>query len=160
LTGLLGVVGLYGSGALLVRELVRRRQLPSVWLVVLGLAYGLIEEGTVVQSLFDQHYPGLSFLRFYGHWGGVNWVWALFIVPYHAVFSIAIPILVTELVFPGSRDHAWLRPLELTIAAVVFVANAALLSVFRTGLFTAHAPKVSFVDNVGAIILTSALIAG
>src|SRR5262245_16761352 len=70
LPGLIGLIGLYGGGAMLVRELVRRRQLSSAWLVVLGLAYALIEEGTVAQSLFDQHYPGLSFLGFYGHWGG------------------------------------------------------------------------------------------
>ena len=90
--GLLGVAGLYGGGAILVRELVRRRRLGVAWLVILGLAYGLIEEGLVLQSLFDQHYPGLDFLGRYGHWVGVNWVWLEFIVPYHAVFSIAIPI--------------------------------------------------------------------
>jgi hypothetical protein len=60
--GLLGVVGLYGGGAILVRELVVRRRLGAAWLVVLGLAYGLVEEGLVVQSLFDRHYRGLDFL--------------------------------------------------------------------------------------------------
>src|SRR6476619_1426145 len=105
--GLLGVVGLYGGGAILVRELVVRRRLGAAWLVVLGLAYGLAEEGLVVQSLFNQHYPGLDFLGYYGHWLGVNWVWAQFIVPYHAVFSIAIPIVITELLFPERRDRPW-----------------------------------------------------
>src|SRR5262245_20182272 len=159
LPGLIGLIGLYGSGALLVRELVRQRQLTAAWLVVLGIAYAVIEEGTVVQSLFDQHYPGLSFLGFYGHWSGVNWVWVLFIVPYHAVFSIAIPVLVTELMFPESRGGAWLGRLGLTIAAVLFVVNAALLAVFRTGLFTDHAPKVSLLANVGAALLAATLIA-
>src|SRR3954449_2122798 len=94
--GLLGVVGLYGGGAVLIRETVRRRRLGAAWPVLLGLAYGVIEEGLVVQSLFDQKYRGLDFLGYYGHWLGVNWVWAEFIVPYHAVFSIAIPITIAE----------------------------------------------------------------
>ena len=98
--GLLGLIGLYGGGALLVRETARRRGLSAWWVVVLGMAYGIFEEGTVVQSLFDQHFRGLDFLGFYGHWAGVNWVWSLFIVPYHAVFSITIPIALAEALYP------------------------------------------------------------
>ena len=45
--GLLGLMGLYGGGALLVRETARRRGLSAWWVVVLGLAYGIFEEGTV-----------------------------------------------------------------------------------------------------------------
>jgi hypothetical protein len=156
--GLLGLVGLYGGGALLVRELVRRRGLPSYWLVLLGLAYGVLEEGTVVQSLFDQHFRGLDFLGFYGHWVGVNWVWALFIVPYHAVFSIAIPILLVELMYPARRQEAWLGSWELVVTAAIFIGNAGWLAVFHTGLFTAKAPLVSAPANVMAAVLVLAIV--
>ncbi len=156
--GLLGLVGLYGGGAILVREVVRRRRLSSLWLVVLGLAYGIVEEGTVLQSLFDQHYPGLDFLGFYGHWVGVNWVWSEFIVPYHAVFSIAIPILLTELIFPDRREHAWLGPRELVGVGALFAANGVLLAIFKVGLFTTHAPKTSLGSNLGAAVVAAGLI--
>jgi hypothetical protein len=156
--GLLGVLGLYGGGAILVRELVRRRRLGATWLVLLGLAYGLIEEGLVVQSLFDQHYPGLDFLGSYGHWLGVNWVWAQFIVPYHAVFSIAIPIVITELLFPERRDTPWVSARGLAGVALVFVANCLLLARFQFGLFTSHAPRVSLGANIGAALVAIALI--
>src|SRR6476619_5392887 len=136
--GLLGVLGLYGGGAILVRETVRRRRLGAVWLVLLGLAYGLIEEGLVVQSLFDQHYRGLDFLGYYGHWLGVSCVWLEFIVPYHAVFSIAIPIVITELFFPEQRDAAWVSARGLLGVALVFISNALLLAIFQIGLFTDH----------------------
>src|SRR3954471_17922207 len=136
--GLLGVIGMYGGGAILVREIVRRRGLGAGWLVVLGLAYGLIEEGTVVQSLFNQRYPGLDFLGYFGHWLGVNWVWAEFIVPYHAVFSIAIPIAITELLFPERRDSPWVNTLGLLGVALLFVVNSVLLAVLHVGLFTDH----------------------
>src|SRR5689334_1076568 len=134
--GLLGVVGLYGGGAILVRELVVRRRLGAAWMVVLGLAYGLVEEGLVVQSLFDQHFRGLDFLGYYGHWLGVSWVWLEFIVPYHAVFSIAIPIVIAELLFPDRRDMPWLGLRGSAGVAVLFVANALLLARFQVGLFT------------------------
>ena len=37
-------VGMYGGGALMIREIVRQRGLSSWWLVALGLAYGIVEE--------------------------------------------------------------------------------------------------------------------
>jgi hypothetical protein len=158
--GLLGLIGLYGGGALIVREIVRRRGLSSAWLVWLGVAYAILEEGTVVQSLFDQHYRGLDFLGFYGHAGGVNWVWALFIVPYHAVFSIAIPILLTELLFPDRSRAPWLGPVGVIGAATAFILNAAGLALFQTKLLSAAAPQVSPGANLAAFTIAGALIVG
>src|SRR5580765_8231174 len=157
--GLLGLIGLYGGGALLVRETARRRGLSAWWVVGLGIAYGIFEEGTVVQSLFDQHYRGLDFLGFYGHWAGVNWVWSLFIVPYHAVFSITIPIALAEALYPTERRESWLGHAGLIAIAAIFAANAALLAVFQTHLFTPRAPDVSLAANVVALVVMVAVIA-
>ena len=157
--GLLGLVGLYGGGALLVRETARRRGLSAWWLVVLGIAYGIFEEGTVVQSLFDQHFRGLDFLGFYGHWAGVNWVWSLFIVPYHAVFSIAIPIALAEALYPATRRESWLGDAGLVAIAAIVAGNAALLAAFQTHLFTPRAPNVSLAANVVALVVIVVLIA-
>ncbi len=156
--GLLGLIGLYGGGALLVRETARRRRLSAWWVVVLGMAYGIFEEGTVVQSLFDQHYRGLYFLGFYGHWAGVNWVWSLFIVPYHAVFSITIPIALAEALYPSERRKSWLGDAGLIGIAAIFAANAALLAVFQTHLFTPRAPDVSLAANVVALVVIVVLV--
>jgi hypothetical protein len=157
--GLLGLVALYGGGALLVRETVLRRRLSAVWWLLLGLAYAILEEGLVVQSLFDQHYRGLDFLGFYGHWAGVNWIWALFIVPYHAVFSIAIPIALTELAYPARRGEPWLGRPGLIAVAIVFGANAVLLAIFQTHLFTNQAPDVSVLANLAALLAIGAIVA-
>jgi hypothetical protein len=156
--GLLGLIGMYGGGALLVREIVRRRRLASAWLVLLGIAYGILEEGTVLQSLFDQRYPGLDFLGFYGHAAGVNWVWAEFILPYHAVFSIALPIALTELIFPGVEEEAWLGPVGAVAAAGLFVLNGVLLAVFKVRLFTSRAPDTSLWANLVAALCAAALV--
>src|SRR5438105_3123342 len=44
---------LYGSGALLIRELARRTGHGWPTMIALGLAYGLIEAGLIDQSLFN-----------------------------------------------------------------------------------------------------------
>jgi hypothetical protein len=157
--GLLGLVGLYGGGALLVRETARRRGFSAWRVVVLGMAYGIFEEATVVQSLFDQHYRGLDFLGFYGHWAGVNWVWSLFIVPYHAVFSITIPIALVDLLYPAQRREPCLGRAALIATGAIFALNAVLLAVFQTHLFTSRAPDVSLAANVGALMVIVALVA-
>ena len=50
-TSLLFETGLYGSGAILIRELVRRRGLGWSSIVLLGAAYGILEEGLVMYKL-------------------------------------------------------------------------------------------------------------
>jgi hypothetical protein len=107
--GLLILSALYGSGALLVRETALRwgKRWPTIF--TLGLAYGIIEEGIMVKSFFDPAWPDLGALGVYGRLAGVNWVWSLFLTIYHAVVSIAIPILLVELLYPERRDERWLR---------------------------------------------------
>ena len=102
------LAGLYGSGTILVREATRRwgRGWPSV--LLLGAAYGILEEGVAVKSFFDPNWPDLGLLGTYGRWAGVNWVWAEWLTIYHAIYSIAIPILLVELMFPSLRHSAYL----------------------------------------------------
>jgi hypothetical protein len=106
--GLLVMSALYGSGAILARELALRwrRRWPSI--LALGAAYGILEEGVMVKSFFDPNWMDLGVLGEYGRWAGVNWVWSLQLTIYHAIFSIAIPILLVELLFPARRDGLWI----------------------------------------------------
>jgi hypothetical protein len=66
-------VAVYGCGALLIRELVRRRGLGWASILALGVSYGIVEEGLALQSLFnpDLFNAGDLGLRSLG----VNWVW-------------------------------------------------------------------------------------
>jgi hypothetical protein len=102
------LTALYGGGALLIREQTLRwgKRWPTIF--VLGLAYGILEEGLMVKSFFDPAWPDLGTLGVYGRWAGVNWVWSLGLTIYHAVFSIAISIFLVELMFPERRDDRWL----------------------------------------------------
>jgi peptidoglycan/LPS O-acetylase OafA/YrhL len=132
---LLILVALYGGGAILARELVQRwgKGWPS--LLILGAAYGILEEGLMVKSFFDPQWVDLGRLGSYGRWVGVNWVWSLELTIYHAVFSIAIPILLVTLMFPDRRNQPWIgrrtfRLLTLLLASDV-VFGALVLTPYR-----------------------------
>src|SRR4051794_25897729 len=75
------MAAMYGSGAILIREWVRRtgRGWPSI--VVLATAYGFFEEGFVTQSLFNPNYLHLRLLD-YGWLPqlGIALPWTLYVV--------------------------------------------------------------------------------
>jgi len=112
----------YGCGALLVREVTRRtgRGWPSM--VLLALAYALIEEGFTTQSLFNPNYVGQRLLD-YGYIPalGTSLNWTLFVLSIHVVWSIGTPILIAEGVAAERRTTPWLGRIGLAVAAVLFV---------------------------------------
>ena len=107
--GLLVLLALYGSGAVLIRELSVRWGKGWLTIFVLGAAYGIVEEGLMIKSFFDPNWMDLGLLGSYGRWAGINWVWSLQLTIFHAVFSIAVPILLVELLFPSRRNKPWIR---------------------------------------------------
>jgi hypothetical protein len=76
--------------------------------LILGAAYGIIEEGIMVRSFFNPAWKDLGILATYGRWLGTNWVWAEWLAIYHAIFSITIPIFLVELTFPQTKTRIWL----------------------------------------------------
>jgi hypothetical protein len=123
---LLVLAALYGSGAILIRELRVRwnKGWPTVF--ALGAAYGILEEGLMVKSFFDPDWMDLDILGVYGRWGGVNWVWSFELTLYHAVFSIAIPILLVELLFPDQRNERWLGRRGMISLSLLLLADVLL----------------------------------
>ena len=112
---------LYGCGALLVRQLARRWNGGWWTVLVLGAAYGLIEEGLSLKVIFNTAFEPAGALSTYGRVGDIATVFAAQVTVYHAVVSITIPILLTELAFPKDRDQQWLKPRALRFVAVLWV---------------------------------------
>jgi hypothetical protein len=104
---LLANLGLYGSGALLIHDAGISWKKGWVTILLLGAAYGILEEGVALSTVFDPNAGPVGALGSYGRWQGVNWIWAAGIVPFHAIFSISIPILLLGMFNPETR----LRPL-------------------------------------------------
>jgi len=123
---------LYGNGAILVRELTLRwgKGWPSI--LILGAAYGIVEEGLACKSFFDPNWADVGILGSYGRWAGVNWVWSVELTIYHAVFSIAIPILLVTLAFPERRAEPWVGPRTFKVLAGLMAADVVFMHVAIT----------------------------
>jgi hypothetical protein len=153
--GLLPVSLLYGGGAVLIRELARRRGAGWGRIALLGAAYAVVEEGLAIQSLFNPDLFNAGVLG--GRALGVNWVWSQWTVGYHVVWSIIIPILLAELLFPARRAEPWLGRTGVAVAGVVYALGAlAIAAIFR--LIITPDFRAPVVLLVGAALLIIGLV--
>jgi hypothetical protein len=113
----------WGGGALLARELVRRWHAGATSLLCLGLALSIAEEFIIQQtSIAPLPFPGANadFARFWG----INWVYLLFMLGFESVWVVLVPVQITELVFPDRREQPWLRTRGLIAACVTFLIGS------------------------------------
>src|SRR5262245_56515933 len=92
---------MYGGAAVIGREAAGRAGKGWPAIVLLALAYGVIEEGLLCQTLFNPSYFGLSLLK-ETHIAAVGmgaW-WTLFVLTLHTVWSISVPIAIVESFVP------------------------------------------------------------
>lgn len=141
---LLVFVPLYGGGALLIREVARRtgRGWPSI--VLLAVAYALIEEGFATQSLFNPNYAGHVLAYGYVPFLGTSPVWALFVLSIHVVWSVSTPILIAEGLAGDRRTTPWLGRVGLAVAAALYVLGLVITALFTLGMthFVAAVPQL------------------
>lgn len=139
---------IYGPGALLIRELVRRRGRGWASILLLGAIYGLIEEGLALQSLFNPAYNHVSLWGAYAF--GINWVYAgVTIIWIHPVWSVAIPILLTELLFPARRATLYLRRFGLIVIGIWYALGVAIVGFFARTSYPYNVPPTL----LGAVVL-------
>jgi hypothetical protein len=154
--GLLFLVAFYGGGAIVVRELAVRwggTSRSARWAIVLllGAAYGIVEEGLAVKSFFDPRWMDLGVLGHYGRLAGVNWLWSIELTLFHMLVSIAAPIVITELLFRERRDEPWVGRRGLAAVAAVFMSVAALINVAMTSYRPPLIPYAAAAAVVGAL---------
>ena len=152
------LTALYGCGALLVREAKIRWGKGVGSLLLLGASYGVVEEGVMTASWFNPAWPDLGALGVFGRWLGVNWVWAVELSIYHAVVSVAVPILLVELAYPGRRGESWLGGWWLRVVALTFSLDVILglfLFIRVTG-YTPHPAEMLFALAVAFLLSAAA----
>ena len=114
---------MWGCGALIIREVVKRWGGGWTSVLLLGLALSVFEECVVQQtSLAPLPWPAIS--ADYGRAYGVNWIYFLYMLGYESVWVVLVPIQVTELIFPEWREVTWLRTGGMITIAVVFLLGA------------------------------------
>ncbi len=119
---LLMLVLLYGCGTLLIREAKARWGLQ--WsILLLAVAYGIIEEGLMVKSFFNPGWQDLDKLSEYGSYLGVQWVWTIMLTIFHATISTLIPIAIIESIWPEYKDIPLLhkRGLKLAFTGLILI---------------------------------------
>ncbi len=146
---------LYGSGAIISRELKIRWKKDFRAILVLGGAYAIVEEGLMVKSFFDPSWMDLGLLGTFGRLYEVNWVWAVLLIVYHAVFSIAIPIALAEMAFPRMRAERWTTNRQLKMFMILIAA----VTVFGFFFLTSYRPPPLQYAAAIACVLAFGLVA-
>lgn len=122
---------MYGGGAILIREFTRRTGRGWPTIVTLALAYGILEEAFTTQSLFNPNYLGLNLHllkpAFIPALGISAW-WTVFVLTLHTVWSISVPIALTESLVPRRAEQPWLGRIGLTLIGALFVLAAIFMS--------------------------------
>jgi len=152
--GVLAILApLYGGGALLIREVVRRsgRGWPSIF--VLALAYAVFEEAFTTQTLFNPDYLHLNLHLLqpaYIPALGIGVWWTIFVLTLHTVWSISVSIALVEALVPDRATKPWLGWIGLTVISVLFILSAV--------ASTAHEIKQDHFIASGAQFIAAAII--
>ncbi|MFI7699361.1 hypothetical protein [Nonomuraea sp. NPDC049480] len=143
---------LYGGGALLIREIAVRRGRGWPVTVLLAVAYGIVEEGLITQSLFNPTYVGLDL-------AGYRVSWLVFALTIHSVWSIVIPIAVTHALFPTRRRTPWLGRGGLALTTVLYLAGAVVLAAgtYLEERFLARPVELAAAAVAAAVVAACAL---
>jgi hypothetical protein len=158
LPALILLAPLYGGGALLIREVVRRtgRGWPSI--VVLALAYGVLEEGITTMSLFNANYAGLRLLdNGFIPLLGIGGPWTVFVLGLHTIWSISAPIAVIEVLAGDRRTTPWLGRIGLAVTGVLFAVG--IVGTTAVGSMTSHF-VASPPQLVATVLVIALLVAG
>src|SRR5208282_950094 len=125
-------VGQYTAGALLVREAVLRWHKGWGNVFLLGLAYGITEEGLGDNTLFNSNHGADGVLGSFGRFDGVNWVWATGVLAFHVIYSIGLPILLLRLALPETRGRTLLsrRGIALALTSLAVATSVETVLVF------------------------------
>lgn len=157
-------IGLYSTGALLIREFTLKYNKGWGTVLLLGCAYGIMEEGISVHTFFQVSGQPVGLLAIYGRFAGVNWVWALGLTFFHAIFSIALPLLFLSIAYPKySRERLLGRRGSVTVLSLylldVLVLNL-LLKAVSTRVFPTSGDFIFFLILSSVIVVIAYIVPG
>ena len=100
-------------------------------MLLLALAYALVEEGFTTQSLFNPNYAGLRLLD-YGFIPalGTSLDWAVFVLTLHIVWSVASCIAIAEGLAGPQWSTPWLGRPGLAVTVFLFLLGCTMTTIF------------------------------
>src|SRR5262249_49671180 len=121
----------YGFPLLIIRELSLRRRLSTAGVFLQGLAYGIVNEGLLAQTLVRSDHVPIDKFDHYIYAGGFNLSWASVIIPWHAFFAVLFPLALLTFWFPSSAQDPWLGKRVYRLLAAVLIALLTFVSFAR-----------------------------
>lgn len=156
LVGLFLLAGpLYGTAAILIREITRRTGRGWPTMLTLSAAFGLVQAGLIDQALFNHEFAGDTYWQVLPSvipGLGIDLSQLLVFVVGHMIWSFAAPIAVVESWVPRSVTRPWLGPIGLGITAVVYLAAAVFFNhefVAKAGF---HADPVRLIGTAAVVV--------
>jgi hypothetical protein len=158
---LLPEIMVWGGGALMIREAVRRWHAGYASMILLGLALAMAEECVIQQTSLA---PLVGAAHVYGRFLGVNWVYLLALLVYECVWVVLVPVELTELLFPAWRHRPWVRKRGLVAYGILFLIGSYIAwyawtqharpSVFHVPIY--NPPLLDILIALGVILLLAA----
>ena len=155
---------MYGGAAILIRETARRMGRSWPTMLVLGMAYTVVEEAFISQSLFNPDYLKMHLHLLqpaYIAALGIGGWWTLFMFNLHTFWSMAVSIALVEALWPEQRTSVWLGRLGDSVVAVIFIlglaANAAIG--FKQNHFMASHSQFLWAGVAVVLLIVAALLA-
>ena len=140
------LVCMYGCGSVLIREIVSRKGRSWTVFLTLAVAYAVLEEGIVDQSFFNPDFMHLHLLA-YGFWPrlGTAPVWVICVTTLHVVWSLAVPIGMTESLFPERSMKPWLGRPGLVVTFLLFLLGSSAIGSYfhRTAAYCASIGQIT-----------------
>jgi hypothetical protein len=162
LTGLLILAPLYGSVAVLIREVVRRAGRGWPTMLLLSAAFGVIQAGLIDQTLFfrevapDDPDWAVEPWRTIIPGTGVDAATLLNYVGGHVIWSFAAPIAVVECCAGRLADRRWLGPVGLGVMALLWALGASLIFSDAVANSTAGAGQLIGAATAAAVLIVAA----
>jgi len=143
----------YGVPVLVIREFAATRNLNVIGIAVLGLAYGILNEGVIAKTLTQLDGAPLYDFAGYGRIGALQGGWAVFILVWHALHSVLYPILIAAWLAPGA-DGPWFAGRMRFVYYALVAALVALCGLYFTDPVRAE-PETFVLYVVAALVLVA-----
>lgn len=161
LPALIVLAPMYGGGALLIRESVRRTGRGWSSILLLGMAYAIFEEAFTTQSLFNPNYLNLNLGLLkpaYIPALGIGGWWTLWMFNVHALWSIATPIALMEACVPDRARTPWLGRVGMVVTGIVFLCGSTSTTVmgYRQDHYLASVRQFAGASIVIVLLVTAA----
>ncbi|MBX9808984.1 hypothetical protein K2X92_01165 [Candidatus Gracilibacteria bacterium] len=144
----------YGLPILLIREFRVWYKVSYFGLFLLGIVYGIFNEGFIAKTILDTSPVPLGGFQNFGLFAGLNISWGLMIIPWHAFFSVIFPIVFADYLFPGTKTVSLISKKTTTFFLLILYVGLVLLSKNWQGNISSILLSVFYVVSFFLIFLS------